>query len=113
MTVTLWHNPSCSTSRRVLADLRAAGIEPRLVDYPREGWTAPGLTALLAAAGLTPRAALRAKEPLARDLGLAQADDPAILAAMLAHPLLVERPFVQTPKGTRLCRPPERLLEIL
>lgn len=113
--VTLWHNPGCSTSRKALEALRAAGHEPQIIRYLETGWTAEGLTALLAAAGLTPAQALRRKGDLAQDLGLL---DPGrsgdeILAAMLAHPVLVERPFVQTPIGTVLCRPLERLTTIL
>lgn len=115
MTATIWHNPRCSTSRRVLADLRAAGVEPEVVEYLATGWTEEGLRALLAAAGLTARQALRAKEPLAKDLGLTAegVSEDALVAAMVAHPVLVERPFVRTGKGTALCRPPERLAELL
>ncbi|NGM44676.1 arsenate reductase (glutaredoxin) [Rhodobacter sp. SGA-6-6] len=115
MTATIWHNPRCSTSRRVLADLRAAGVEPEVVEYLATGWTEAGLRALLAEAGMTARQALRAKEPLAKDLGLTAegVSEAALIAAMVAHPVLVERPFVRTAKGTALCRPPERLAGLL
>lgn len=115
MKATIWHNPRCSTSRRVLQDLQAAGVEPEVVDYLQTGWTAGGLRALLAAAGMTARQALRAKEPLAAELGLTAegVTEAALIAAMVAHPVLVERPFVRTAKGTALCRPAERLAELL
>ncbi|WP_149541322.1 arsenate reductase (glutaredoxin) [Siccirubricoccus phaeus] len=113
--VTIWHNPACSTSRSILASLREAGIEPRIVDYQKTPPDRAALTAAIRAAGLTPRQALRSKGGLYTELGL---DDPALgddalLDAMLAHPVLIERPFVFAPKGVRLCRPKEKLLEIL
>lgn len=112
---TIWHNPACSTSRKALDTLRAAGLEPRIIRYLDTGWTVEALAALLAAAGLTPAQALRRKGDLARDLGLLAADVPqeTILSAMLAHPVLVERPFVQTARGTRLCRPLDLLVDLL
>jgi len=115
MTATIWHNPRCSTSRRVLEDLRAAGVEPEVVEYLQTGWTEEGLRALLAGAGMTARQALRAKEPLAKELGLTDpgVTEDALIAAMTAHPVLVERPFVRTAKGTALCRPAERLAGLL
>lgn len=115
MKATIWHNPRCSTSRRVLADLRAAGVEPEVVEYLQTGWTEEGLRALLAGAGMTARQALRAKEALAKELGLTDpgVTEAALIAAMVAHPVLVERPFVRTAKGTALCRPPERLTDLL
>ncbi|WP_225029190.1 arsenate reductase (glutaredoxin) [Xinfangfangia pollutisoli] len=111
----IWHNPACSTSRKALAALQAAGETPEVILYLKQGWTEPQLRALFAAAGLTPRQALRVKGTRAADLGLTDPDtsDAAILAAMLAEPALVERPFVATARGTRLCRPFERLAEIL
>lgn len=111
--VTLWHNPACSTSRKVLDAIRAAGIEPRVIRYLDTGWSREGLTALLAAAGLRPAQALRRKGDLPQTLGLLDADDATILTAMITHPALVERPFVQTPRGTALCRPAERVAELL
>lgn len=112
---TLWHNPRCSTSRAALARLRAAGLEPRIVPYLETGFAEAELRGLLAAAGLTPPEALRRKEPLAAELGLLAPGiaDEAILAAMLAHPVLVERPFVATARGTALCRPAERIEALL
>ena len=112
---TIWHNSRCSTSRRVLEGLRAAGEAPEVVEYLKAGWTEAGLRALLAEAGMTARQALRAKEPLAGDLGLTAAGvtEAALIAAMVAHPVLVERPFVRTAKGTALCRPAERLAGLL
>ena len=115
MTVTIFHNPNCGTSRNVLQMIRDTGVEPEVVQYLKTGWTAEGLKALLAEAGLTPREAMRTKGDLAGELGLLDAGttDATILAAMVAHPVLVERPFVRTPKGTVLARPKEKVLEIL
>ena len=100
-TITIYHNPRCSTSRKVLDALRAAG------------WQRPQLTALLKEAGLTPRQALRTKQEEAKALLAEDASDERILDAMLELPVLVERPIVQTPKGVRLVRPLEKLDEIL
>lgn len=113
--IVIHHNPDCGTSRNVLAFLRAAGAEPVVIDYLAEGWTRPQLLALFAAAGLTPRQALRETKSPARELGLLDpgvAED-AILDAMLEHPILVNRPIVCTPKGVRLCRPSETVLDLL
>ena len=108
------HNPDCGTSRNVLAILRAAG-EPVVIEYLREGWTRPQLQGLLAAAGLTPRAALRISNSPAEAMGLTDPEvaDDALLDAMVAHPILVNRPIVCTPVGVRLCRPAEAVLEIM
>lgn len=111
----IFHNPACSVSRNTLALLRGHGIEPRVVEYLREPYSREQLLALLREAGLAPGDALRRKGELYLELGL---DDPALgeqalLEAMLRHPVLIERPFVQTALGVRLCRPPERVLEIL
>lgn len=111
--ITIYHNPHCSTSRKVLEAIRAAGHEPVVVDYLKVGWQRPQLTALLADADLTPRQALRLKQDEAKTLLADQATDAQILDAMLAQPVLVERPFVRTPKGVRLVRPLEVLSEIL
>lgn len=113
--VTIWHNPACSTSRRVLETIRAQGIEPQIIRYLDTGWTRDSLSVLLTAAGLSPARALRRKGDLVRDLGLLAPETPdtTIFDAMLAHPALVERPFVQTRRGTALCRPPERLADLL
>ena len=113
--VTIYHNPVCSTSRKILAAIRATGIEPRIVEYLKTPPDRATLADLIASAGLTPRQAMRTKGALWRELGL---DHPAvggdaILDAMAANPVLIERPIVVTDKGVRLCRPPERLAEIL
>lgn len=113
--VTIYHNPDCGTSRNALAMVEAAGYAPAVIDYRAVGWTAPQLRALFAAMGKTPREALREKGSPAAELGLlddAVADD-TIIAAMIAHPILVNRPIVVTPRGTQLCRPSERVLDLL
>ena len=112
-TIPIYHNPRCSTSRKVLDAIRAAGHEPVVVDYLKTGWQRPQLTALLKEAGLTPRQALRTKQEEAKALLAEEASDERILDAMLELPVLVERPIVQTPKGVRLVRPLEKLDEIL
>ena len=113
--VVIFHNPDCGTSRNVLAILQAAGYAPEVVDYLQAGWTRGELLSLFAAANLTPRAALRETKSPAQDLGLLEdgVADEVILAAMLEHPILVNRPLVATPKGTRLCRPSEAVLDLL
>ena len=115
MTVTIWHNPACGTSRNVLAMIRAAGIEPAIVEYLKSPLSRDKLLALIAAAGLTPRGLLREKGTPFAELGLGDAalPDDAILDAMLAHPVLINRPLVETPRGTRLCRPSEIVLDLL
>jgi arsenate reductase len=109
--IVIHHNPKCGTSRNVLAIIRASGAEPVIIDYLREGWTRPQLLGLFAAAGLAPREALRANVPEAE--GLADADHDALIAAMVAHPVLVNRPIVCTARGVRLCRPSEAVLPLL
>ena len=115
MSVVVYHNPKCGTSRNTIQMIRDAGIEPEIVEYLKAGWTEALLKDLFAAAGLTPREALRTRGSPAEELGLMDpsADDAKIIAAMVEHPILVERPFVQTPKGVRLCRPKEKVTEIL
>ncbi|PHP66952.1 arsenate reductase (glutaredoxin) [Zhengella mangrovi] len=115
MTVVIHHNPDCGTSRNTLEMIRASGEEPVVIEYLKTGWTRPQLQALFAGAGLTPRAALRVSKSPAEALGLTDpaVSDEAILDAMLEHPVLVNRPIVVTPKGIRLCRPSERVLELL
>lgn len=113
--VVIHHNPDCGTSRNVLAIIEAAGYTPTVIDYLREGWTRPQLLALFAASGLTARQALRETKSPAAELGLL---DPAItddqlIAAMIEHPILVNRPIVATPKGVALCRPSEHVLDLL
>lgn len=113
--ITIYHNPRCGTSRNTLAMIRAAGYEPEVVEYLKAGWTVPQLRGLLEAMGAKPRDILRAKEALAAELGLAKAgvSDAEILDAMAAHPILVNRPIVVTPLGTRLARPSEVVLDLL
>lgn len=105
--VVIHHNMDCGTSRNVLAIIEAAGYTPVVIDYLREGWTRPQLLALFAAAGLTARQALRETKSPAADLGLLgpAVTDDQLIAAMIEHPILVNRPFVATPKGVKLCRP--------
>ena len=115
MNVTIFHNPACGTSRKTLDILREKGDEPRVVEYLK---TPPGrdeLQRLYERAGISPREGLRAKEPLAAELGLTRPDvsDDEILDAMVEHPILIERPLVETDKGVRLCRPQDRVREIL
>lgn len=113
--IVIHHNPDCGTSRNVLNIIRASGSQPVVIDYLTEGWTRAQLLALLAAADLTPRQALRATKSPAASLGLLSegATDDQILAAMLDHPVLVDRPIVASPKGVRLCRPSETVLPLL
>jgi arsenate reductase len=113
--ITIFHNPDCGTSRNALAMIRAAGYEPVVVEYLRAGWTRPQLEGLLAAMGAAPKDLLREKGTPAAELGLLepQASDDRILDAMVAHPILVNRPIVVTPMGTRLCRPSEAVLDLL
>ncbi|MGD9968180.1 MAG: arsenate reductase (glutaredoxin) [Hyphomonadaceae bacterium] len=113
--VVIHHNPECGTSRNVVQIVEAAGYTPTIIEYLKTGWTRPQLIALFAAAGLTPRAALRETKSPAAELGLLQAgvSDEALLDAMISHPVLVNRPLVATPKGIRLCRPSEVVLDLL
>lgn len=113
--ITIFHNPACGTSRNVLAMIEEAGHSPTVVEYLKTGWDEAQLRALLADAGLTPREALRTKADLAGELGLLAdgVSDETILAAMLEHPILVERPLVRTDKGVVLARPKERLFDVL
>jgi arsenate reductase len=113
-TIVIHHNPDCGTSRNVLEIIRASGAEPVVIDYLTTGWTRPQLLALFAAS-LTPRTALRTTKSPAAELGLLDAgvDDNALLDAMIAHPVLVNRPLVASPKGVRLCRPSEAVLDLL
>ncbi|MBN8962153.1 MAG: arsenate reductase (glutaredoxin) [Rhizobiales bacterium] len=113
MDVTIYHNPKCSNSRGALELIRAAGITPTVIEYLATPPSRTELADLLRRAGLTPRQAIRAKETLYRELSLDTADNEALLDAMIAHPVLIERPLVVTPKGVRLCRPPERVLDLL
>lgn len=105
--VTIYHNPDCGTSRNVLAIIEAAGYRPTVIEYLQAGWTREQLIDLFAAADVTPREALREKKTPAAELGLLDPSitDDQLLAAMIEHPILVNRPFVTTPIATRLCRP--------
>ena len=113
--ITIYHNPKCGTSRNALAMIAAAGYAPTVVEYVKAGWTRPQLDMILADMGAAPREIMRTKGTPAEELGLTDpaASDEAILAAMLEHPILVNRPIVVTPKGTKLCRPSEVVLDLL
>jgi len=113
--VVIFHNPACGTSRNTVAMVRAAGYEPVIVDYLQVGWSQEQLLDLSARAGLGLKALLRTKGTPAEALGLLAEDVTAarIVEAMLAHPILVNRPIVQTPKGVKLCRPSEIVFELL
>jgi arsenate reductase len=115
MAITIYHNTACGTSRKTLEAIRASGIEPEIIDYVKHPPTRAALKAMIAKAGLTARQAMRNKGDLYVELGLADASlsDDALLDAMAAHPILIERPFVVTPKGVRLCRPSELVRELL
>lgn len=115
MTITIYHNPACGTSRNTLALIRNAGVEPDVIEYLKTPPNRDTLSRMIEDAGLSVRQAVREKEKLFTELGLADATvtDEQLLNAMLAHPVLINRPFVVTPAGTRLCRPSELLLEIL
>ncbi|MCK9918579.1 arsenate reductase (glutaredoxin) [Microbacteriaceae bacterium K1510] len=115
MSIVIYHNPACGTSRNVLAIIEAAGEKPTVIEYLHTGWTKPQLLGLFAAAGLTPRQALRETKSPAAELGLLAAgvSDETLLDAMVEHPILVNRPIVCTPKGVRLCRPSEQVLDLL
>mgnify|MGYP002778597686 FL=1 len=113
--ITIHHNPACGTSRNVLAMVRAAGYAPTVVEYLKTGWTRDQLEALLAQMGARPRDVLREKGTPAAELGLLDPEvgDDRLLDAMVAHPILVNRPIVVTPKGARLARPAEAVLDLL
>jgi arsenate reductase len=115
MTVTIYHNPSCSTSRNTLAMIRQSGEEPVIVEYLKHPPDRVRLRALADAMGIPIRALLREKgTPYAElDLGNPKWTDDQLLDFMLAHPILIQRPIVETPKGTRICRPSETVLELL
>ncbi len=114
-TVTIYHNPKCGTSRTTLAAIREAGIEPEVIEYLKSPPGRARLIELMNAAGLSPRELIRAREKLFAELGLDGVDvtDAARIDAMVDHPILMNRPIVVTTKGVRLCRPADRLAEIL
>lgn len=113
--IVIHHNPECGTSRNVLSIIEQAGYKPEVIEYINEGWTRPQLLALFAAANLTPKSALRTSKSPAKELGLMEegVTDEQILAAMLEHPVLVNRPIVCSEKGVKLCRPSEQVLDLL
>lgn len=115
MDITIYHNPRCSTSRKTLEAIRAAGHAPTVVEYLSNPPSHALLKAMAGAAGLPVRGLLRSKEALYREMGLDNPalDDDALIDAMLAQPVLIERPLVVSEKGVRLCRPSEKVLEIL
>ena len=113
MKATILHNPACGTSRKTLDILRDEGADVTVVEYLKTPPSRDELVRLYDRAGLSPRDGLRAKEPLATELSLLEAEDDAILDAMIAHPTLIERPLVETDKGVRLCRPQDVVREIL
>lgn len=113
--IVIYHNPDCGTSRNVLQLIEVAGYLPQVIEYVKEGWTKPQLLGLFAAADLTPRSALRTTKSPAAELNLLEetVTDAQILDAMVEYPILVNRPIVCTPKGVRLCRPSEVVLDLL
>ena len=115
MKATIFHNPMCGTSRKTLEILRDSGADVWINDYLKSPPSRDELKRLYDRAGISPREGLRAKEPLAQDLGLIRPDvtDDEVLDAMVEHPILIERPLVETPNGVRLCRPQDRVREIL
>src|SRR3982750_1335118 len=115
MKARIYHNPMCSTSRKTLEILRDSGAEVTIVEYLNSPLTRADLERLYERAGITPREGLRAKEPLADELGLTRpaGTDAEVIEAMVAHPVLIERPLVETDKGVRLCRPQDKVREIL
>jgi arsenate reductase (glutaredoxin) len=115
MSVVIWHNPKCATSRKVLEMIRAKGNAPEIVDYVKTPPSGAEIKAALKAMGMKPRELLRRRGTPFDELGLdnPKKTDAELIAAMAAHPILIERPVVRGRKGTRLCRPPERLAEIL
>jgi arsenate reductase len=113
MKAVIYHNPACGTSRKTLAILEEAGAEIEIVDYLKQPPSRAELERLYARAGMTPRDGLRAKEPLAAELKLDEASDEGILDAMMAHPILINRPLVETAKGVRLCRPQDEVRDLL
>ena len=115
MTITIYHNPDCGTSRNTLEMIRQSGVEPVVVEYLKTPPDRAAVARLISDAGLTVRQALRQKDTPYETLGLGDPllGDEQLLDAIAAHPILLNRPFVVTPKGTRLCRPSEVVLEIL
>ena len=115
MTITIYHNPDCGTSRNTLAMIRQSGEEPEVIEYLKTPPSRERLVGLIAAMATTPRALLREKGTPYAELGLGDPkwSDAALIDFMMAHPILINRPIVETPLGTRLCRPSEAVLDIL
>ena len=115
MKATIFHNPMCGTSRKTLDILRESGCDVWIHEYLKDPPSRDELARLYKRAGITPREGLRAKEPLVQELGLDRpgVTDDQILDAMIQHPILIERPLVETPNGVRLCRPQDTVREIL
>ena len=115
MKATIYHNPNCGTSRKTLDILKESGVDLAVIEYLKNPPDKDELKRLYARAGMSPHEGLRAKEPLARDLDLVDGpvSDNAILEAMVENPILIERPLVETDKGVRLCRPQDKVREIL
>jgi arsenate reductase len=115
MKATIYHNPACGTSRKTLQILRDEGIEPAVIEYLKTPPTRDELKRLYECAAITPREGLRSKEPLAAELGLtgSEVTDDQILDAMIRHPILINRPLVETDQGVRLCRPQDEVRSIL
>ncbi|ARS52894.1 arsenate reductase (glutaredoxin) [Kushneria konosiri] len=115
MTPVIYHNPNCGTSRNVLAMLRQSGEMPDVIEYLKTPPTRERLVELLAAMNITPRELLRQKEPVCAELGLGDStvSDEQLIDAMMAHPILINRPIVVTDRGARLCRPSEQVLALL
>lgn len=115
MSIVIHHNPACGTSRNVLEIIRGFAGEPEVIEYLKTGWSREQLLDLFAAAGLTPREALRVSKSPAAELGLTDpsVSDETLLEAMVTHPVLVNRPIVCTPKGIALCRPSEKVFDLL
>ena len=115
MKATIYHNPMCGTSRKTLEILRDSGADVWIHEYLKDPPTRDHLKSLYERAGITPRQGLRSKEPLAAELGLTRpgVTDDEVLDAMVRHPILIERPIVETPNGVRLCRPQDMVREIL
>jgi len=115
MKATIYHNPMCGTSRKTLEILTQSGADVSINEYMKSPPSREELARLYERAGITPREGLRAKEPLADELGLTRPDvtDDEVLDAMVAHPILINRPIVETEKGVRLCRPQDLVREIL
>ena len=115
MSVTIYHNPACGTSRNTLAMIRQSGVEPVVIEYVKTPPSRETLKELIAAMGMTPRALLREKGTPYKELGLGDPKwtDDELLDFMMAHPILINRPIVVTPKGVRLCRPSEDVIDLL